>query len=367
MLLASTIGQIAHPFYVAFAWLLAFYYSLVPNYIFAIAMLTVTVMVVVFPITQRGTRSMMRMQLLAPELKKIQARHKTPPGTPTAERTAQRQALNEEMMALYKEHGVSPTGGCLPMFLQFPIFIILYGTIRGLVNKTKSGKPAPLYIGHHTALYHAVLAGHGSLKSFGLNLADSVLTHGISVGARIALVAMIAVAIVLQYIQIKQASGRNPNAAQGNPQMQQMQRMQKIFPIIFAVIYIRIAAGVNVYFIVSSLFRIGQQEYMYRHDPQITQALEKLRSMKKDPDPKVVEAKARLEATKPKGFRARLAEAVGIDPEELNRQKANGGQQARSGSGGRNGSAAAPKAPAAAAAGRRPQARSQGKRPRKPR
>ena len=318
MLLASTIGQIAHPFYVAFAWLLALYYSLVPNYIFAIALLTITVMVVVFPITQRGTRSMMRMQLLAPEMKKLQARYKAQPGASTQEKAASRQQLNEEMMALYKEHGVSPTGGCLPMFLQFPIFLILYGTIQGLVHLNTHGAPQPLYIGHNTRLYHDVIAGHGKLMSFGLNLADSALTHGITIGVRIVLIGLILVAIVLQYVQMKQASGRNPAAAQANPQMQQM---QKIFPIIFAVIYIRISAGVNVYFIVSSLFRIAQQEYMYRHDPQITESLAKLRSRQKTEDPKVLEAKARLAAAdKPKGFRARLAAAVGIDPDELEKR-----------------------------------------------
>ena len=73
---ASVIGQIGHPFYVAFAWLLAFYYSLIPNYAVAIALLTLSVMIVTYPITLRGTRGMMKMQLLAPELKKSQAKFK---------------------------------------------------------------------------------------------------------------------------------------------------------------------------------------------------------------------------------------------------------------------------------------------------
>ncbi|MCU1491752.1 MAG: 60 kDa inner rane insertion protein [Acidimicrobiaceae bacterium] len=312
MLLASTLGQIAHPFYVAFAWLLAAYYSFIPNYAVAIALLTITVMVVVFPITRRGTRSMMRMQLLAPEMKALQARHKAQAGATQAERAASRQELNTEMMALYKENGVSPAGGCAPMLLQFPIFIILYGTIRGLIHTTKNGRPAPLYIGSHTRLYHDVFAHPGHLNAFGINLADSALTHGISTGARIALVAMIVVAIVLQYVQMKQMSGRNPAARAANPQMQQM---QKVMPLIFAVIYIRISAGVNVYFIVSSLFRIAQQEFMYRHDPHITGALEKLRAQHKT-DPKVLEAKRVIEGERPKGFRARIAAAAGLEAAE---------------------------------------------------
>jgi YidC/Oxa1 family membrane protein insertase len=88
---------------------------------------------------------------------------------------------------------------------------------------------------------------------------------------------MILAAVALQYLQMKQLSGRNPQASQANPQMQQIQKMQKIFPVFFALIYISIPAGVNVYFIVSSIFRICQQELMYRRDPHIRSALERLR------------------------------------------------------------------------------------------
>ncbi len=70
-----------------------------------------------------------------------------------------------------------------------------------------------------------------------------------------------AVAIGLQYLQMRQLNSRNPGAAQANPQMQMMQRYM---PLIFAVIYIRISAGVNIYFVVSSLCRIGIQEGIFR-------------------------------------------------------------------------------------------------------
>jgi len=290
VLLASSIGEIAHPFFIVFAWLIERFYSLIPNYAIAIGLLTLVVMVVVFPITRRATRSMMKMQLLAPELKKIQTRYKVPPGTPIAERQEARQRLNEEMMALYRENNVSPTGGCLPMLLQLPIFWILYGTIRGLIHlKTFPTAAAaqkwckhpvsakacvqPLYINHSSSLYHAVIHANGKLMAFGINMADSVRSAGLTWGQKAPLIALILIAIALQYIQIKQVSGRNAAAAAANPQMQQM---QKIMPIIFAVIYIAIPAGVNVYFIVSSLFRIGQQEYMYRRDPHIRESLSKL-------------------------------------------------------------------------------------------
>ena len=68
---------------------------------------------------------MIAMQALQPEIKKLQTKYKG---------AENRQKLNEEMMALYKEKGINPAGGCLPMFLQMPFLIILYDTIKGLTN-----------------------------------------------------------------------------------------------------------------------------------------------------------------------------------------------------------------------------------------
>ena len=144
----------------------------------------------------------------------------------TAERQEARTHLNEEMMALYRENNVSPTGGCLPMLLQLPMFWILYGTIRGLIHtKTFATAAAavkychhtitakvcaqPLYINHTSTLYKSVIAANGKLDAFGINLANSVRTAGLSWGTKAPLIALILVAIALQYIQIKQVSGRN--------------------------------------------------------------------------------------------------------------------------------------------------------------
>ena len=280
-----------------FLRILEFFHDFAPNWGWDIILITIGIRLLTLPMSIKGTRSMMKMQLLSPEMKKLQAKYKSPPGTPPAERNANRQALNEEMMALYKENGVSPTGGCLPMFLQFPIFLILYGTIEGLTHTTKAGLADPLYISHSSRMYHDIIAAHGKLMAFGLNLGDNALTHGLSAWGRAPYIGLILVALVLQYIQLKQMSGRNPAAQQANPQMQQM---QKVMPLIFAVIYIRISAGVNIYFVVSSLFRIAQQEYMYRHDPDLRGSLEKLRARPAE-DPKVAEAKKKISAERGKG------------------------------------------------------------------
>jgi YidC/Oxa1 family membrane protein insertase len=280
-MIASILGQIGHPFYIAFASLLASFYALIPSYAIVISLLKVAVMIVVLPITLRSTRGMMKMQLLAPDIKRLQAKYKVQPGMSPADRQQLRHRQQEEVMAVYRENNVSPTGGCLPLLMQFPIFIILYGTIRGLIHqavvKGTSG-PDPLYISHSTRIYKSIATAHGQLTSFGLNLAYSVRAPGLAWVARLPFIAMIVVAVALQYAQMRQLAGRNSAMGAPNPQMQRMQRM---FPLVFAVIYISLPAGVNLYFIVSSLFRMVQQEVMYRLDPHIRASLERLRAQTK--------------------------------------------------------------------------------------
>ena len=100
---------------------LAFFYSVVPNSGFAIIMLTVAVRLALFPLTAKQAKSMIAMQRVQPEIKKLQAKYKN-----------DRQKLNEEMMKFYKENEINPLGGCLPLVLQMPIFIALFQTLRGI-------------------------------------------------------------------------------------------------------------------------------------------------------------------------------------------------------------------------------------------
>ena len=102
--------------------ILSFFYSVIPSYGLAIILLTVLVRLVMFPLTYRQTRSLQAMQRLQPKIKELQRKHK-----------GNRQKLNEEMMKLYKEHQVNPLGGCLPLLLQFPVFIALYAVLRGQI------------------------------------------------------------------------------------------------------------------------------------------------------------------------------------------------------------------------------------------
>ncbi len=256
---SSIWGPIARPLAAVLAWL----YSLVPNYAFAIIGVGVAWTIIIAPLTLKSTRSMLAMQRLQPQMKKLQAEHKN-----------DRMALNQAMQDLYKQEGVSPLGGCLPMLLPFPVFIALFDVIDGLsyrhlVNGVRCSYPR--FLSPHTAMFHAIVRAHGRLDAFGMDLARNALSSHPSFLAALPYFVLLLVMIGTQYLQSAQMYSRNPSA-QDNPQM----KFMKYLPILFGIIFIRFPAGVILYYAASSLLRILQQTLMYRFDPVV------LRLTKKD-------------------------------------------------------------------------------------
>src|SRR3954468_2242551 len=140
-------------FFEPFAHLLSFFYQIWPSYGGAITLFTLAIMVVLTPLTLKGTRSMMQLQALQPEMKKIQAQYKD-----------DRQKLNEELLKFYRENNINPLGGCLPLLVQIPVFIILYNVLRGLTANTVvvNGHEVfkPKYIDPSSKLFQALHSSH---------------------------------------------------------------------------------------------------------------------------------------------------------------------------------------------------------------
>jgi YidC/Oxa1 family membrane protein insertase len=266
--LFKAIGDIFHPLFEAVAYSLAGIYSVVHTYGVAIIILTVVIMGLLTPLTIKSTRSMLAMQALQPEMQKLRAKYKG---------AENRQQLNEELMKLYREHGVSPTGGCLPMFLQMPALIVLYDTIRGLANTLTKGKKTgsfvchelvcalPRYVPHGSAIYKALVKTPGVMHSLGLNLALRPLTHHAHWYEYVPYFGLLAVAVALQYFQMAQMTRRNKRTNQQQQMPQQMQTMQRVMPLIFAYIYFLVPAGVVIYMIVSSAIRVLTQDLIFRY------------------------------------------------------------------------------------------------------
>ena len=306
--LFSAVGKIFHPLFVAVADVLAFIYAIVPNYALAIILLTILIMALLTPLTIKSTKSMIAMQALQPEMQKLRQKYKG---------AENREQLNQEMMKLYKEQGVSPTGGCLPMFLQMPALIVLYDVIKGLTNTVSKGTvippgypmsgqkctetlcAIPRYIPHSSTMYQHLVATPGQMVAFGINLALKPFSHHGAWYNYIPYFALVALAVGLQYLQMSQMTKRNPAAAKANPQMQSM---QKIMPLIFAYIYFIIPAGVVLYMIVSTAIRIGTQDFIFRHGIVKRPGEREIGGGAKSPGPlKAAGAAALVEGDKPTG------------------------------------------------------------------
>ena len=230
---------------------LAFLYSVIPNYGLAIIGLTVLVRLVLFPLTAKQARSMQKMQLIQPEIKKLQAKYKD-----------NRQQLNEEIMKFYKENQVNPAAGCLPLVFQMPVFFALFRVLRAPYSHVpRDSKLYDAFCGSDTP---SVCSHHPKGLSFlGMNLskAASDITGGFT--SALPYFLLIALVVVTGYLQFKQTQSRQTNA-QANPQAAMM---GKIFPALFAFISYRLPSGVVLYFLVSNGWQIGQQALIFRTAP----------------------------------------------------------------------------------------------------
>ncbi len=129
-------GFLARPLLAGLHWI---YDHLVQNYGWAIILMTVLIKLLLLPVTHKSTMSMRKMQELNPKVQGIRDRYRTKlkdkQGRPNLE--SQRK-MNEEVMAVYKENGVNPAGGCFPLLLQMPILFAFYGLLGSAVELRKA-------------------------------------------------------------------------------------------------------------------------------------------------------------------------------------------------------------------------------------
>lgn len=260
------------PFFKFMANVLSFFYSVVPSYGLSIIMLTIVVMVIITPLTYKSTKSMLQMQRLQPELKRIQAQFK-----------GDRERLNQELMAFYKEHNLNPLGGCLPLLIQGPVFLVLYRVLHALT--TRLGGPGsgaghiagqiykgvqltpwritdqpfnPTYVDPTSQLYKS-LSNHSRMNFFGIDLSlTPIQAFRIGILVSIPFVLLIIAMTAAQVIQNRQIQGRNKNQTT-NPQQQ---AIMKLLPFMLPVISLNFPAGLGLYYLIQSLARIGTQAYI---------------------------------------------------------------------------------------------------------
>jgi YidC/Oxa1 family membrane protein insertase len=246
------------------AALLAWFYSITHNYIIAISMIALVIMIITAPLVLKSTKGMLEMQKLQPEMRKLQQEHR-----------GDRQKLNEEMMKLYQAHKVNPMASCFPLLLQMPVFIIMFRVLHGLTRRVTCTLPdLPFacagtadgrrifdsqYVSHGSKLYQS-LQGKNEMLAWGLDLARrpwSVIGESFGKGLIYALI--VVVLGVLYYVQQKMVAAR----AQVAPNMSETQaKLMQYLPVVFAVFLVFYLTGLVIYYMAQAVFRIGLQYYI---------------------------------------------------------------------------------------------------------
>jgi YidC/Oxa1 family membrane protein insertase len=252
MILANG-GSIFDPIYNFFGAILAFFYNIVPNLGISIILMTVVVMLALFPLTAKQAKAMMAMQRAQPEIKKLQAKYKN-----------DRQKLNEEMMKFYQENHINPLAGCLPLLVQMPVFFALFRVLRQPYQHVPSS--SSLYAAFCTNAHGKVVGQTACGKSplpnpqYFLGIDLSQHATGVTTGFLDALPYFILVALVIVtgFMQARQNRRNSPNMTG------QMAMVTNILPIAFGLFSLQFPAGLVLYFLVSNLWRLGQQELIMR-------------------------------------------------------------------------------------------------------
>jgi YidC/Oxa1 family membrane protein insertase len=183
----------------------------VGNYGWSIVVLTIIIQVMLFPLQHKSIVSMRKMQEIQPEMKAIQERYEKYKAT-----DPEKQKMNQEMMALYRERGVNPASGCVPIILTMPLLLAMWSMLQTSIE----------------------LRGAPFLWIHDLTVRDPYYISPVLMG-------------LTQFWQqiITPAAGADPA----------QQKMMRFMPVIMTVMFITLPAGALVYYTVSNLLRIGQQ------------------------------------------------------------------------------------------------------------
>jgi len=287
--------------------ILAWIYDVIPNWGLSIIVLTVLIRLVLLPLGVKQIRSMQNMQIIQPKVKQIQQKYK-----------GNKQKQQEEIMALYREHGVNPFSGCWPTLLQFPILIAMYSVVRfpqypvhipedsrlfdavtvqvpeptreqmtadgqvpvDYLRTTGAALTAGKWVVPEKApsgttflsmnlLCSAQQAGNSSAQVLSRYKASDgkpieyQLDCGSSVPDRIPYYVFAAAMFVTTFFQQRQMQGASPPGASS----QQQQALLKVMPLVFGVFGFFFPVGLVLYWTTSNAWQIGQQYFMLKNRP----------------------------------------------------------------------------------------------------
>jgi YidC/Oxa1 family membrane protein insertase len=209
-------GIVAKPIFEILKWI----YRFVPNYGWAIVILTLIINMAIFPLKMKSWRSMQKMQKVAPEIRQIQDRYKK-----YSMSDPRKKKMNEEVMAVYSREGINPMGSCIPMLFQMPIWWALWRVLNGAIEL----RHAPWIWWIHD-----------------LSAKDPYYILPIAM-------------TITMYLTTKMTPQTTADPSQ--------QKMMQFMPLFMGVIFFRLSSGLNLYMFTSNLVGMAQQWYLNRTEP----------------------------------------------------------------------------------------------------
>jgi len=208
-------------------WLMNKLYNVIPNYGFAIIILTLLIKIVLWPLGSKSYKSMSEMKRIQPLMKEIREKHKN-----------DKKKMNEEVMGLYRTYKINPLGGCLPMVVQLPVFFALYRMLYQAIEL----RHAPFF------LWIDDLSAPDRLGHFAIDhIPFMEPPYGIPV-----LTIIMGASMLLQ---------QKMSPPMGDPTQA---KMMMFMPIIFTFIFINFSSGLVLYWLVNNILSIGQQYYIQK-------------------------------------------------------------------------------------------------------
>ncbi|MFH5821397.1 membrane protein insertase YidC [Georgenia sp. AZ-5] len=259
------IDTILSPIMVAVAWIMVRFHDLLVflgmsggsgwAWVLSIVGLTVVIRILIIPLFFRQIKASRAMQLVQPEMQKLQKKYKNKTDP------ASRQKMQEEMMALYREHGANPFSSCLPILLQMPIFFALFSVLNRL-DEIAAGVSDPI-----GPLSQELAAQAEGSTLFGAPISETFLSSS-DATVKVVTVILIIVMSATTFFTQRQLTMKNmPASALDNPMARQQKMLMYILPLVFAFSGVNFPIGVLIYWSVSNLWSMGQQFYTIRKQP----------------------------------------------------------------------------------------------------
>lgn len=225
----------------------------------AIVLLVVLMRLVLVPLFIKQLHATRKMAALAPEIKELKKKYKN-----------DKKKLNEETMALYKEHGANPLAGCLPLVAQMPLFIALFDVLRAIAEWTP-GHPGPYGMSQAvvSSAQHAYIFGATVSDRFLEKLFPPTVDPHVPFSSQVVIFIFVAVSATTTFMTVRQSTKRGMNPAGGttdNP-LGGAQKYMVYFAPLFALSGLYWQFGLVLYWVTTNLWTLGQQHFLFKKYP----------------------------------------------------------------------------------------------------